>query len=229
MPQHGGAICVNDLLSTLSHTPLPTILMVAGIMFWILAIAGSVAGKISVEPGKQRTAGLVGTGFIALGLVLFFAPDPATKSTEKTETTKITQTPPVAQTPVQTPSTPVQPPAPLPIPIPTTGPVSVEKKADITASAKSDTTSARPSAGVNCTGTGTPDEIKICGSAKLSELDWQLSGAYQAASKKLNKNQRAKLASDENAWLKKRGDCQSDEQCLTAVYRSRIDQLQLAQ
>ena len=213
MPQHGGAICVNDLLSTLSHTPLPTILVVAGIMFWILAIAGSVAGKISVEPGKQRTAGLVGTGFIALGLVLFFAP-------EKTETTKITQTPPVVQPPAQTPSTPVQAPAPPPIPIETTGP---------TVFPKSDTTSARPSAGVNCTGTGTPDEIKICGSAKLSELDWQLNGAYQAASKKLNKNQRAKLASDENAWLKKRGDCQSDEQCLTAVYRSRIDQLQLAQ
>jgi hypothetical protein len=29
---------------------------VAGIMFWILAIAGSLAGKITVEPGEPSTA-----------------------------------------------------------------------------------------------------------------------------------------------------------------------------
>jgi hypothetical protein len=65
---------LNDLLSALSSTPLPTILVVAGILFWILAIAGSLAGKITVEKGKQKTAGLVGTALIALGLVLFFVP-----------------------------------------------------------------------------------------------------------------------------------------------------------
>ena len=67
---------MNDLLNTLSHTPLPTILVVAGIAFWVLAIAGSLAGKITVEPGKQKTGGFVGSSLIVLGLILFFAPPP---------------------------------------------------------------------------------------------------------------------------------------------------------
>jgi hypothetical protein len=65
---------MSDLVRTLSDTPLPTILVLAGVLFWILAIAGSLAGKITVERGKQTTAGLVGTAFVALGLVLFFVP-----------------------------------------------------------------------------------------------------------------------------------------------------------
>jgi hypothetical protein len=66
---------VSDALSALSVTPLPIILVVAGILFWILAIAGSLAGKITVQRSKQRTASLVGTVFIALGLMLsFFVP-----------------------------------------------------------------------------------------------------------------------------------------------------------
>src|SRR6266581_1140101 len=82
---------MNDFLSALSHTPLPTILVVAGIAFWILAIAGSVAGKITVEPGKQKTAGLVGTAFIVLGLILFFAPGPTNQDGSET-TTRTTET-----------------------------------------------------------------------------------------------------------------------------------------
>src|SRR5215470_16228873 len=110
---------MNDLLNTLSHTPLPTILVVAGIVFWILAIAGSVAGKITVEPGKQKTAGLVGSAFIILGLILFFAPSPPNENrTEATDKTTETR--------------------------------------------GSSTTPTRPNPGVNCTGSGTPDEIEIC-------------------------------------------------------------------
>jgi uncharacterized protein YecT (DUF1311 family) len=200
---------VNDLLSTLSHTPLPTILVVAGIMFWILAIAGSVAGKITVEPGKQETAGLVGTAFIALGLILIFAPGPANQS-EPAATTKTTQTP-------------------EPRPAQTTGPPTVEKKAELPPPAKSDPTSTRPSPGVDCTGKGTPDEVAICGNAKLKDLDWELYGVYQALMQRSDKSRQAKLASEESAWVRKRGECQSDERCITTAYKSRIDQLQSMQ
>ena len=41
----------------IKSTPLPTVLVVAGIVFWVLAIAGSIAGKIRVRPGRQRAAG----------------------------------------------------------------------------------------------------------------------------------------------------------------------------
>ena len=63
---------MDDLLKTLGLTPLPTILVVAGVFFWILAITGSLAGKITVERGRQKTAGLVGTALIASGLVVYF-------------------------------------------------------------------------------------------------------------------------------------------------------------
>jgi uncharacterized protein YecT (DUF1311 family) len=91
---------VDDLLGARSHTPLPTILMVAGIFFWILAIAGSLAGKITVEPAKQKTAAVVGTAFIALGLFLiFFTPE-----SERTGTAPPAATPPTASATQPTPS-----------------------------------------------------------------------------------------------------------------------------
>jgi uncharacterized protein YecT (DUF1311 family) len=181
---------VNDLLNTLSHTPLPTILVVAGIGFWVLAIAGSVAGKITVEPGKQKTAGVLGTAFLALGLILFFAPGPINQGGSET-TTKTTDT----------------------------------TKSDVPPT-NSDQRNARPSPGVNCTGTGTPDEVAICGNATLIDLDWQLYGVYQALLKQSDQSQQTKLAREEGVWVKQRGECQRDISCLTAAYKSRIEQLQ---
>jgi len=180
---------VNDLLNTLSHTPLPTILVVAGIAFWVLAIAGSLAGKITVEPGKQKIAGFVGTALIVLGLILFFAPGPINQPTLET-TTK---------------------------PIETTN-----------SDSNSDQNRARPSPGVNCTGGG-PDEVTICGNATLSDLDWRLYGVYQSLMKRLDQNQQTKLGREEVSWVKQRGECQSDVNCLTAAYKSRIGQLQSVQ
>jgi uncharacterized protein YecT (DUF1311 family) len=84
---------------------------------------------------------------------------------------------------------------------------------------------ARPSPGVNCTATGTPDEVEICGNAGLCELDWQLYSFYQVAKARLDNNQQSKLAKDEIAWVKKRGECRSDGRCIAAAYKSRIDQL----
>ncbi len=63
-----------DLASALKDTPLPTIFVVAGIVFWLLAIAGSIAGKITVLPGQQKTAGVVGTLFVVLGMMLYLVP-----------------------------------------------------------------------------------------------------------------------------------------------------------
>jgi hypothetical protein len=67
-------------LGALKDTPLPTILVVAGIAFWVLGIAGSIAGKIKVQPGRQWAAGIAGTVLIVLGLWLYVAPITSTTS-----------------------------------------------------------------------------------------------------------------------------------------------------
>jgi len=65
---------MDDLFGAIHDTPLPTVLVVAGVIFWVLAVAGSIAGKVRVEPGRQRAAAVVGSVLIALGLVLYVVP-----------------------------------------------------------------------------------------------------------------------------------------------------------
>ena len=233
---------MNDFINTLSHAPLPTILVVAGIVFWVLAIAGSLAGKITVEPGKQKTAGVVGTALIVLGLMLtFFAPGsgnqngleatPKPPQTTAPSTAQTTGSPaPQATAPpiAQTTASPTPPRATAPPSDQTKGPRPGETNAELPPVVKSDQTSAKPSPGVNCTGTGTPDEVEICGNARLAGLDRQLSAIFQALLKRSDKDQQTKLKREESTWVQQRGKCQSDERCLTEAYKSRIDQLQLA-
>jgi uncharacterized protein YecT (DUF1311 family) len=61
----------------LSKTPLANVLVLAGLFFWLLAVAGSLAGKITVKPQQQKTAAIVGTVLLVVGLALnFFGPAP---------------------------------------------------------------------------------------------------------------------------------------------------------
>ena len=68
-----------DLIRAIKDTPLPTVLVVAGIIFWLLAIAGSLAGKITVRPEHQMTAGILGTILLVSGLVLSYLPTPQSR------------------------------------------------------------------------------------------------------------------------------------------------------
>ncbi len=97
-----------DLAGALKETPLPTIFVLAGIVFWLLAIAGSIAGKVTVLPGQQRTAAVVGTLFVFLGMGLYLVPgrgnDRASVRTEAVSTSSVQQTAPAATTALLTAS-----------------------------------------------------------------------------------------------------------------------------
>jgi uncharacterized protein YecT (DUF1311 family) len=67
------------LLDAISKTPLANVLVLAGILFWVLAIAGSLAGKITVDPGKQKIAGILGTVLFAVGMALYLVTPPSEK------------------------------------------------------------------------------------------------------------------------------------------------------
>lgn len=203
---------VGDLVKTISQTPLPTILVGSGILFWLLAIAGSVAGQITIEPGMRRTAQVVGSALIAFGLVLFLVPihtdQPAAEATVKPTPT------PTSIVPAPGPSAPTPTPTmAFPTPSPPTPPT------------PTGASHARPSPGVNCTASGTPDEIAICSNARLADLDWQLHDLYLATLNSLDQTQQAKLAHEEGLWVRQRGLCRSDTNCLVEAYNLRISQL----
>lgn len=206
---------MSDLLTALSHTPLPTILVLAGILFWILAVAGSLAGKITLQPGMQRTAGGVGSAFIVLGLVLlFYAPPDHTANQSGPEATPKPQQPVAPELSKGTQAT--EPATDQSKEIHTITPTTAQK--------------AGPSPGVNCTGIGsTLDEVVICRSEPLMELDWQLFYLYRDLLNRTDKSQQTQLAHEESTWVKQRAACKSDENCLIAQYKSRISQLQSVQ
>ena len=61
-------------IEALQKTPIPTILVVAGIVFLLLSIAGQLAGRITVPPERQRQAAIIGGLLLVVGVALHIAP-----------------------------------------------------------------------------------------------------------------------------------------------------------
>jgi hypothetical protein len=51
---------MDTILTALKETPIPTIMVVAGIVFLLLSIAGQLAGRVTVPPERQRQATIMG-------------------------------------------------------------------------------------------------------------------------------------------------------------------------
>ncbi len=66
--------------------PIPVILIIGGIIFLILAIVESMAGKIKVSAKRQKTSATIGSILIVLGLILYFVPSPSDSEASTTET-----------------------------------------------------------------------------------------------------------------------------------------------
>jgi hypothetical protein len=72
---------MESIIGALKDTPIPTILVIAGIAFLLLAIAGQLAGRIVVAPERQRWAALIGGGLLAVGLALHIVPQLQSRKT----------------------------------------------------------------------------------------------------------------------------------------------------
>jgi hypothetical protein len=57
---NSGRCVMESVIAVLKDTPIPTILVIAGIAFLLLAIAGQLAGRIVVAPERQRWAAIIG-------------------------------------------------------------------------------------------------------------------------------------------------------------------------
>ena len=65
---------MDSVLAALKDTPIPTILVIAGIVFLLLAIAGQLAGRIAVAPERQRWAAVIGGLLLVIGVTLHVLP-----------------------------------------------------------------------------------------------------------------------------------------------------------
>ncbi len=59
----------------LRNTPLPNILVIAGVILIFLAIVGQFVGQIQIEPDRQKWAGIVGIVFLFSGVGLYLVPN----------------------------------------------------------------------------------------------------------------------------------------------------------
>jgi hypothetical protein len=69
---------MQEILSALRDTPIPTILVVSGVLFLLLSVADQFAGKISINPARQRLAVVIGSVLIILGISLYILPSATT-------------------------------------------------------------------------------------------------------------------------------------------------------
>jgi hypothetical protein len=66
---------MRDVLAAIKDTPLPTLLVLAGLFFILLALVQSLSGRIQVEPGQRRASLAIGGVLAALGVGLHLAHD----------------------------------------------------------------------------------------------------------------------------------------------------------
>lgn len=71
-----------DLVGKVGETPLPTLLVVAGLFFLLLSVAGRLGAMIVVSPGRQAVAALIGAVLLASGIALQTLPPERTKQTD---------------------------------------------------------------------------------------------------------------------------------------------------
>ena len=65
---------MDTLIAVLKDTPIPTILVVSGIIFLFLALAGSVAGKLEMPPARQKWSAVVSFILLTIGMLLYVLP-----------------------------------------------------------------------------------------------------------------------------------------------------------
>jgi hypothetical protein len=91
---------MESAITALKDTPIPTILVVAGIAFLLLAMAGQLAGRIVVAPERQRWAAVIGGGLLAISVALHIVPQARVTSPG---TEGISKPPPSAPGPIVSP------------------------------------------------------------------------------------------------------------------------------
>jgi len=65
---------MENIIAALQGTPLPTLLVVGGIVFLFLAVVGEITGKFKLEDKQQKWSAIIGTLLLFSGIVLYVVP-----------------------------------------------------------------------------------------------------------------------------------------------------------
>ncbi|MCA0899129.1 family 16 glycoside hydrolase [Microbulbifer agarilyticus] len=65
---------MKEIIGELAGTPLPTIMVCAGIIFLVLAVSGGVSGKLSIPDNRVKASGIIGGFLVAIGIFIYIVP-----------------------------------------------------------------------------------------------------------------------------------------------------------
>jgi hypothetical protein len=82
---------LNDFFATLGDTPLPTLLILAGLFFLLLSIVAKVGALLVVSPARQRQATVLGLLLLIGGLGLHWLEEPPAPVIRGDETQVLTR------------------------------------------------------------------------------------------------------------------------------------------
>jgi len=147
---------MENIIAALQGTPVPTLLVLGGIIFLFLAVVGEITGKIKLGPKQQMWSAIIGALLLFSGIVLHvslpppspppggdtvtpdtptptpFAPtDTPTRTPTNTPTPTATATPTPTLTPTPTTVTPTSTPTPEPTATETPGPTATDTTAQL--------------------------------------------------------------------------------------------------
>lgn len=91
-------------IKAIQGTPVPTLLIVAGLFFLLLGFVSKLGGMIEVSPEQKKYTLPIGLLVLTIGLVIHFTP-PNTSNTLPSPSIAITPTPQTGDTPAQTAKT----------------------------------------------------------------------------------------------------------------------------
>ena len=81
-------------------------------------------------------------------------------------------------------------------------------------------------ASFDCRNASNPDEVAICDSRELSELDVKMATLYETIIKLVGMGVRGAIQDQQRAWLQERAGCGADRACIRRLYDTRIRALE---
>jgi uncharacterized protein len=81
-------------------------------------------------------------------------------------------------------------------------------------------------ASFDCNKASAADEVTICDSRELSQLDVRMATLYDTVIKLVGMGVRGDMQDQQRAWLRTRADCGHDRACIRKLYDTRIRALE---